>query len=137
MKAANPAWLQVARAVDPGEGAAAARYLAVLTAAFPRERWVGPEEDDWESMLLTPDDLVSDAVDEGDIDAMENLVLRLMSPDEVSQASRALLGLPHADGEVPAGIAGWEDFRGEPGRRAAGGDGEGLEPAPELDAAGA
>lgn len=138
MKAANPAWLQVARAVDPEEGAAAARYLAVLTAAFPRERWVGPDEDGWEPWRLTPADLVADAVDESDVDAMENLVLRLMTPDELTLTSREILGITTSDdGEVPAGIPGWEGFRGESRRGAAGDDGEGMGTAPELDAGGA
>lgn len=131
MKAANPAWLQAARAVDPNEGADAARYLAVLVAAFPRHRWVGPGPDDWEPWRITPDDLLEDAVDEADIDAMENLVLRMMTPDQVSAASRVILGLDTeaaaaAGEEVPAAIADWEPFRGEPVGAARGADGGAL-----------
>jgi hypothetical protein len=134
LKAANPAWLTAARAFDPEDGAQAQAYLAVLVAAFPRER-CEPGSDAWQPWRITPDDLVNDAVDELDIDALENVVLRIISPEECTAASRSLLGIAEpGDEEVAAGIAGWEEFRGEPGSGTAGPDGEPLEPAPEWDA---
>jgi hypothetical protein len=118
LKAANPAWLTATRALDPKDGAQAQAYLAVLVAAFPRERCEAGS-DDWRPWRITPDDLVNDAVDELDIDALENLVLRLVSPDELTAASRSILGLPDEE-EATAGIAGWTGFHGEPG----GGEGD-------------
>lgn len=125
LKAANPAWLQVARAVSEDDGEQASRYLAILTASFPRERWTGPGEDDWEQWRITPEDLTSDALDEMDVDALENLVIRVVTPEEQSGISREILGLsrPDSDEEVPSGIPGWAEFRGQPGGGAPGEDG--------------
>ena len=133
LKAANPAWLTASRALDPdGDAAKAQGYLAVLVAAFPRERCEAGS-DDWQPWRITPENLTDDSIDELDIDALENVVLRLVSPEEMTAASLSLLD----DGEVPAGLAGWEEFRGEPGGREAGPDGEPLgDPAEPAVAAG-
>lgn len=137
LKAANPAWLQLSRAVSD-DGDEAARYLAILTAAFPRERWTGPGEDDWEPWRITPDDLTNDAVDEMDIDALENLVIRAVTPAEQDAISRQIMGLPQpeTDEEVTTGITGWAEFRGEPGGAAGGEDGGGVVDPPVAAARG-
>ena len=57
--------------------------------------------------------------------ALENLVLRLVSPEELTAASRSILGLPD-EGEATAGIAEWAGFRGEPGGGEGDPDGEAL-----------
>jgi hypothetical protein len=127
LKAANPAWLTASRAVDPDtDGRDAQAYLAVLVSAFPRQR-CEPGSDEWRPWTLTPESLTDDSVDELELDALENLVLRLVSPAELTAASRALLGMSDdGDGEVTTGIAGWEEFRGEPGGGAPDPDGEAL-----------
>lgn len=134
LKAANPAWLTASRALDEDTGRQAQEYLAVLVAAFPRERAeVGSDE--WRPWTLTPESLTDDSVDELEIDALENVVLRLVSPDELTAASRALLGMPEEPGEATAGIAAWAGFRGERDSGPADPDGEPLEPDPVVPAA--
>lgn len=132
LKSADPAWLTVARAFDPEEGAKARAYLNVLVAAFPRQRC--EPDGAWQPWTLTAANLTDDSVDELELDALENLVLRIVSPEELTAASRALLGLPVEEAEVP-GIAGLADFRGEPGGGAPDADGEGVGDPPVAAAA--
>lgn len=109
LKAADPTWLTAARAVDPEGAAADARaYLAILVAAFPRQRWVGPGEDDWTAWRITPEALTDDSLDELDVDVLENVVLRLVTPEEATAASREL------DEELTTGIASWDEFVASP-----------------------
>ena len=134
LKAANPAWLAASRALGDEDAADARRYLNVLVAAFPRERDDGAG---WVPWRLTPEQLTDDSVDELEIDALENVVLRFITPEELSASSAMLLGLPAPDaGEVPAGIAGWGEFRGEPDGGASSGDGPPLEPTTQQSARG-
>lgn len=137
LRAADPAWLTVARALDPDDGAAKARaYLGVLVAAFPRQRC--EPDGEWMPWRLTPENLTDDSVDELEIDALENLVLRLITPAELTAASRALLGMSADDAPEVPGIAELAGFRGESGSGAAGPDGEGVgdEPVPAAAAGG-
>lgn len=124
LKAADPAWLTIARAFDPDEGKKARAYLGVLVAAFPRQRCEPGGE--WAPWTLTAESMTDDSVDELELDALENLVLRIVSPEELTAASRALLGMPADEPEVP-GIAGLAEFRGEPVGGAPDADGEGVE----------
>lgn len=137
LKAADPAWLTVARAFDPDEERAKARaYLNVIVAAFPRQRC--EPDGEWAPWTLTPDNLTDDSVDELEIDALENLVLRLITPAELTAASRALLGMSAEDEPEVPGIAELAGFRGESGSGAPDPDGEGVgdEPVPAAAAGG-
>lgn len=132
LRAADPAWLTIARAIDPDEGKKARAYLGVLVAAFPRQRCEPGGE--WQPWRLTAENTTDDSVDELELDALENLVLRLVSPEELTAASRTLLGLDADEPEV-TGIAELAGFRGDDGSGPAGGDGEALGDPPLAAAA--
>lgn len=123
LKSADPAWLTIARAFDPEEGQKARAYLGVLVAAFPRQRC--EPDGEWRPWTLTAANITDDSVDELELDALENLVLRLVSPEELTAASRTLLGMDADEPEV-TGISGLADFRGEPGGGTPDPDGEGV-----------
>jgi hypothetical protein len=120
-RAADPGWLTTARIMSDEDKDRAAEFLALLVAAFPRERWDGGA---W-----VPVDL--DDIAEEDIDRLETVALRVMTPGEVTADSRRRLGLPDDDGEVEAGIASLTEFRRDATGADAGADGGTLVDAAE------
>lgn len=124
LKTADPSWLAAARAVGGEERNGAIRYLAVLVAAFPREEFV---DGAWQPVTVTAEDILAGRLDEADVDAMENLCLRIATPDQFQ---------PQPVEEVQPGIPGWASFRDEPDGGTGGEDGRALADAPVGAAAG-
>lgn len=94
------------------------QHLDAMVAAFILES-CDPGSDEWGPETLRPQDVA--LLDERDIDALEDVVLRLKSPQEVTAAST---GQPQPEGEsVPA----LKDFREGAAGSGAGDDGGPLE----------
>lgn len=87
----------------------------------------------WVPVRMDPD-AVPD-VDQADLDALEDIVLRDRTPAEVTARSRILLGLPPEDEpDEEVSVPALEDFRGEPGGAESGADGQPVGDTPESDA---
>jgi hypothetical protein len=121
IKASNPAWAALSRAIDePDEKARTAQYITLLVCQFPVEEWGGAE---WRPVTITPEDIDNGLLDERDLDALENIVLHIWTAEEATAMATG------GDVEV-SGIAGWSDFRGQPGGDSDSPDGGGMAPAP-------
>jgi hypothetical protein len=118
LKGADPKWLAEADK-DEGRAKRTREYMDVLIASFPREVQA-PGTDEWEPVSLTPADFAT--MDQADIDALEDLVFRLRTPEQV-EANIAP--------EDPA------PFRDERQHAAAGEDGEDVGDEAELAVGGA
>lgn len=91
------------------------------------------EGDEWVAVTLSPETVPD--IDQDDLDALEDVILRDRTAAQVTARSRILLGLPLEDAEdEEVSVPALADFRGEFGGAASGEDGRTMEPAPEPDA---
>ena len=93
---------------DPEHRALVLEYVRLLIASFPRES-MAPGSDTWKSMTMTPDDI--ETMDDLDVDLLEDLVLHLKTPEEVTVASEKIL-------KLEAEEAGDEQLPNPPGEQA-------------------
>lgn len=116
LRGADPKWL--AEPEHREERAAKAReYMDVLIAAFPRQV-CAPGSEEWAPVTMTTADIAT--MHQGDVDALEDLVLRIRTPEQVN-------------GEVDTPAA---TFRRKRGRAARGADRETMADTPEPAAVG-
>lgn len=131
VSAADPEWLTEPEQADERQ-ARVGEYLSTLVAWALRETC--DPDGEWQPVRVRPEDVPG--IDRMDRDALEDLVLRVRTPAEVTATSRDRLGLSAEDEpDEEVAIPGWADFRGQPGGAAAGDDGEPLGADPEPVAA--
>lgn len=132
--AADPEWVLEADR-DEGRRASLREYIDLLVVAFP-VYVCPPGADEWERVAMTVDDLAT--TDQRDLDAIGDVVLRLRTPEQVSAASRLILGLPPEPGDEEVSIPDLATFRGEPDSAPAGDDSAavGADPEPVAGAVG-
>jgi hypothetical protein len=129
LRAADKDWLTEAGHQDERQ-VLIGEFMSFLVATSIRAVRDG---DEWVPVRMDPD-AVPD-VDQADLDALEDIVLRDRTPAEVTARSRRLLGLPPDDEpDEEVSVSALEDFRGEPGGAEGGADSEPVGAAPLPDA---
>ena len=118
---------------DQPPGAAMREFTDLLIVAFPRSI-LAPGASEWEDVSMTLADM--DTTDPRDIDAIEDLVLRLRTPEQVTAHSRKTLGLPdEPDHGEEVAVPDLAEFRGEHAGPPGGDDGEAVADPPVAAAA--
>jgi hypothetical protein len=110
LRLADPKWLADLPADDAEtrreRQAQTREYIDALIATFIREQRA-PDSDAWEPLDVDPADIATGAIDEADLDALEDLVLRLRTADEITAAS---LDVP-LDQDAEVGAEALREFR--------------------------
>lgn len=123
-------WLKEA-AQDPERRAAIRGYMDALVSSFPREALpAGGSE--WLPVTLTPADMAT--IDQRDLDLLEDVALRIVTPAEASRRAAILLGLPVDDDGQEVGVEALAPFRGVGDGASGGDDGEDVGDSTEPDA---
>ena len=73
---------------EPEHRALLVEFIMLLMTSFPRET-MAPDSDTWAPATMTPEDVAT--MEDLDVDLLEDLVLRLKTPDQVTAASEEII----------------------------------------------
>jgi hypothetical protein len=128
LASADPEWVK-GSAKDPDRKVLAREYMDRMVASFVLYV-LPPGGETWERVTMTPDDIAT--TDQRDIDAIDSLLLRMVTPAQVSAASRRILGLPpEPDDDEEVAVEDLVEFRDQPSGPEHGQDGEAVGAAAE------